>query len=246
MDNMDIKQQIMTRYYDKTIIYAFGDSHISFFGDYYREEGLGSKVFDYANNIYYIEPNITPFFPFHIGPALAYNLNKYGTKTAAREKIEYLINNFIPPNGRLLFCFGEIDIRVHVIKQSEKKKVPVIDIIENIVDNYMAFLKSLKGGHEIIVWGSVAQQSDDIPIDVNYPRYGSMISRNQATELYNKILKVACDENGFTFVSIFPFLVNENMETKGECYMDAVHISRKCWKIAKQEFEKSGIVIGVE
>ena len=126
--------------------FVIGDSHVNFFCGYEKLTGSPLIINNKFTGIN-CQPNplVNNFFVFHLGPALAYNLNKYGSQTQAREKIEFLLGSGIIPKGSAILCaFGEIDMRVHVLKQAEKKNISFERVADEILDNYMEFLKFLK------------------------------------------------------------------------------------------------------
>lgn len=125
--------------------FVIGDSHVNFFSGH---EKITWFPIIYNNQPIDIrcspQPLIKNFFFFHLGPALAYNLNKYGTKTQAREKIDFLLNSGIIPKGSAILCaFGEIDLRVHVLKQAAEKNISFECVADEVLNNYMEFLTTL-------------------------------------------------------------------------------------------------------
>ena len=175
------------------------------------------------------------------GPALAYNLSNYGTSTKAREKVESLCKSLYVSKRRqevFLCCFGEIDCRVHVLKQAEKipgngyKKV-----VDNIITNYLSFLKWLMDYGNVWCWGPVASQSEKTPIDPSFPRYGSEYDRNRVTAYFNEQLKKVCEENGIGFISVFPKLIDNEGLTKEEYYLDGVHLNQKAAALANDQLK---------
>ena len=126
--------------------FVIGDSHVNFFGGHEKITWLPIKYNDTMLDIRCSpRPMVKNFFFFHLGPALAYNLNKYGTTTKAREKIEFLISSGIIPAGSNILCaFGEVDIRVHVLKQAKEKNIPFENVVDEILENYLTFLKFIQ------------------------------------------------------------------------------------------------------
>ena len=165
----------------------------------------------------------------------------------AREKAEFLLKyRFIDKNQPVLCAFGEIDCRVHVLRQAEKRGGDFRPVVDEIASCYLEFLKYLAREHQVYVWGAVPSQSDTNKIDVNFPRYGTEIQRNLATEYFNGTMKNICNEHGFKFVSIFSSLIDSNYRTKREYIADGCHLSQKAWEFAIPEFMKHGINVEVE
>ncbi len=140
---------------------------------------------------------ITNFYTFHLGPALAFNMNRYDASTKAREKAEILFSHgFIRKNQAVMCALGEIDCRVHVLRHAEKRGGDFRPVVDEIVANYSEFLKYAAQEHPVYVWGAVPSQKDFAPDNPEFPRYGTEIQRNLATEYFNHRMQAVCEENG--------------------------------------------------
>lgn len=227
-------------YKKKNAINVIGDSHCNFFS--------GNEQLAYFNcpleyGINNCQDKFNTFNTFHVGPALAYNLNKYNTKTKAREKIEYLLkHNIIRKKSKIICCFGEIDIRVHVLKEALRQHMDYKLVIDNIIENYLNFLLSLKKRNKIYVWGPIPTQKDNSLINPEYPYFGDEITRNKATSYFNNKLEEVCIKNKIVFLSIFKNLINDNFTTKDEFIADGCHLSQKAWVFAQKELESKGLL----
>lgn len=220
-------------------IAVIGDSHVNFFGG---NEFLRWSSLEGNKGIHETVRYIDNFQPFHLGSALAFNTNKYNTSTKAREKVEWLLHQNFINKGQIVLCsFGEIDLRVHVLKQAEMQNVSYEQIVNAILENYKEFLITLSENNIVWVWGPIPSQIDGSLVNPNYPYYGSEIERNKATEYFNDELKKLCDNCGFVYLSIFKYLINENYTTKVEYIADGCHLSQKAWYFAVDEFKKLGI-----
>ncbi len=187
---------------------------------------------------------ITNFYTFHLGPALAFNMNRYGTSTKAREKAEILFSHgFIRKNQAVMFALGEIDCRVHVLRHAEKRGGDFRPVVDEIAANYSEFLKYAAQEHPVYVWGAVPSQKDFALDNPEFPRYGTEIQRNLATEYFNRRMKAVCEENGFKFFSIFHKLIDSSYRTKSEYIADGCHLSQRAWEFAAEEFRQQGIEI---
>jgi len=178
---------------------------------------------------------LNQYSTLHLGPALAYNLNKKNTKTKAREKIEYLIRKkYLPPHSTILCCFGEIDLRVHVLKLAEAKKQRLQEVIDSTLNSYIDFLLFLaKNQYQVYCWGVIATQNDDEPDNFEFPKYGNEIDRNKATKYFNDKLETMCEKYKIGFISIFDELVDEHCATKRKFYAcDNCHLGQKAMELA--------------
>lgn len=225
-------------------IVVLGGSHVNFFGgnEYITWKPL---IFFWNSGAVNISKTIyRQIDAIHLGPALAYNMNKYGTTVKAREKVDLLRKNFFMQTDTIICSFGEIDLRVHVIKNAQKKNKDHRDITQNILNNYMEFLIDLKkGGYNVICWGPIASQKDNWVLNPLLPRSGTEQERNRATEYFNKQLEKLCKDNNIKFATIFPHLITSEYITKEEYISDGCHLSQKAWVYAERELRKHGIIL---
>lgn len=220
-------------------IIVIGDSHANFFSG---NEQITWKplAFAFYGGVIYISKDLHKNFDaLHVGPALAYNMNKYGTTIKAREKVDYLRKHFLCKGDTIICVFGEIDLRVHVMKQVEKENKNYKDIVNDILSNYMNFLTDLSGeGYKVWCWGAIASQKDDWVMNLEFPRNGTEKERNIATEYFNKQLEKLCKANNIGFITIFPYLITPEYTTKEQYIADECHLSQKAWVYAVEEFKK--------
>ena len=217
---------------NKSVI-VLGDSHCSFFSG--NEETAFIKITNMYDGINSCSDRLSQYSTLHLGPALAYNLNKNNTTTKAREKIEYLIRKkYLPPQSTILCCFGEIDLRVHILKLAETRNQSQRELIDNTLNNYIDFLLFLsRNEYQVYCWGAIATQTNDAPDNLEFPKYGDEINRNKATKYFNDKLGIMCKKNRIGFISIFDELVDKNYSTKKEFYSsDNCHLGQKAMELA--------------
>ncbi len=219
----------------KDKIICVGDSHVNFFSG---NEKISFRNF--KNDIRNCNDKLKEFATFHLGPALAYNLNKSDTKTRAREKIQFLIDEkYITERSVVLLCFGEIDCRVHAVKQAEKENIPLETVVEKIVKEYLDGLDIFPKGCKIYLWSPVASGTFTKELVEEFPSYGTCKERNRATELFGEELKKQAEARNVGVLSIFKNLIDGDYNTIEKYYSkDKCHISQKAWKFAKDELMK--------
>lgn len=219
------------------VFHCIGDSHASFFsGEDVMQPPWPHKPSD-----------VIPFFKtYRMGAVLAESLSRYGSSLKGRELLFVLLDRkmpmkefwTIPPGSNLLFCFGEIDCRFHIIKQAEKSENTIENIAERTALKYLEVLLEIKAlGYNIIVWNAVPPTNPD-KINPDYPHYGTYEERILATTTFNSTLKKRCSELGFLFLSVYDRLVNEDQTAKMEYYMDNVHLSQKAMPMVITELKK--------
>lgn len=218
-------------------IYCIGDSHVNFFSG--------------QNKIQPLWPNpsndILPFFrTFRLGAVLAYNLCEYGTRKKGRELLFVLLgrdvpiqSRAVPPESKVLLCFGEIDCRAHLLKQAELQKRDILSVVEECVERYFSVISEIQQlGYEVFVWNVIpSSRYDSIP-NKEFPVYGTCLDRNHVTHLFNDYLMDLCMSAGVKFISIFDELVDEYRLTRIEYYFDFIHLSQKAMPLALAKIEE--------
>lgn len=209
-------------------IFVIGDSHSIFWS------GLAEcKPFKHGVHVPLRQNKF--FKVFHLGPCLAYSMNKYDSLTRGREKVEYLLSHeHIKKNSTIMCAFGEIDLRVHVFRGGEKEMRP--RLLQSI-DNYLEFLFFLRSEkHDVICYGPIASQKDAWRMNERYPRAGSECERNRATLLYNTLLENECAKRNIKFITLFHDMVDSELRTKEKFIGDECHLSPSVYEFACQKF----------
>jgi lysophospholipase L1-like esterase len=207
-------------------LYCIGDSHAEFFRGFNR---IGPEY-----------PHYDPYrrFPFlvpvRLGAVTAHNLNKLDSSSEGRKKLDQCLMQLSPPQ-RLLFCFGEIDIRCHLPKD------PYLDFplrIEKTVQNYIEVINALKTkGYEISVFAPIPSTLFSLSFG-EHSTVGTCRQRNRITVAFNDLLKVQCEKFNIPYISIFDDLVGKDGLTKYTYYMDYIHLSQKAMPFALREIRK--------
>lgn len=223
---------------DPNTIYVLGDSHT----DLFTNNRIGDKVFIASEEKkWFLAANYScsPFvITYHLDAVLAYSLGRFGTTNKVTEKVEYLLEKgFIPPRSYLVLSFGEIDCRVHVKRQSEINSKVISETVSNIVENYIKFAIGLRDkGFIVGIYGPPGSQSDDIPSDPLFPKYGSEEERNRIIEIYNTELSEQCKLHKIYFFSLYKKTVT-HYKTEVKLYRDGVHLSESCYEDLRKNLE---------
>lgn len=229
MEQSHFNQACLRHYRNNTII-VLGDSHVNFFSG---NEQINYVPIGHGINICPPYTNL-PFTALHLGPCLAYNCNRPDSSTRFRLKMDYLCQDFIQPGAILVCCLGEIDLRVHVFRQTTLQNTGYQPIIDSILQQYIIFLQGLQqAGYRVFCWGPIATQKDTCPIDSHFPRVGTESERNQATAYFNQQLSALCMEHDIGFLSIFDSMVTPQWETI-DSYLsdDHCHLSQRALPLA--------------
>lgn len=220
-----------------SVIHCIGDSHCSFF--------IGAdRIQPYwpADSI-----NELPWFKsYHIGPALAHNLTKNGTTSRGREILFEILSSRVPKGAYVLLSFGEIDCRVHLVKQAHKKGVPLETVVEACLDEYFKVVSEVTAmGYRVIVYnvcparkGTKFRSLDYKNAEIELVALGSWKDRNLATSLFNTGAKRRCQECGAKFLMNAQHITDRNGKLIPLYLMDAVHLSQRAMPATLDELIK--------
>lgn len=219
---------------------VLGDSHVNFFS--------GNELLSFlpiGNEINTCEQvNNLPLTTLHLGPCIAYHCMTYGTTTRFYEKLTILKDSFIEKDARVILSMGEIDLRVHVFRESKKQNKPFQEITDNITENYICLLRELKSeGYDVICFGPVATQKDSHPPEEACPRTGTEQDRNRATAYFTERMRLLCRKENIPFVTVFEKMITDDYLTIEDVLSeDHVHLGQAALPLVLDAFQKNGIV----
>lgn len=188
------------------MIHVIGDSHVSIFSNSDAMVDIWSFVnrniwskFNKINNNY--------FKVYRLGALTAHGLS------LNKQKIEEVLNYSVDKKyDKVVFSFGEVDIRNHIMKNVGKGKNMRMETI-NVVNEYFKVIKYYKSlGYDIIVWGPIASHAGGY----SGPSFGTNKERNECTEFFNTYLGTICNEEGVKFLTIYKSMLNEDGTTNKE------------------------------
>lgn len=213
------------------MIHCIGDSHAAVFS------GVDEMVPTWPERS---NDTIEYFRSYRIGAATAYQLES---------KIPILndiISRCVRKEDSVLFCFGEVDIRAHLLKQAELQGVLVSDIVNECVDRYFQVILYYKQlGYNTIAWGPIASHHDARPY-VGGPTFGNCLERNLVTEMFNNRLELRCNQYSVGFVTIFPKMIDVNKITVLG-YLDDwtdshIHLTQAAMPLILESLQEKGFI----
>jgi hypothetical protein len=163
----------------------------------------------------------------------------------AFQKTEQIVQQGLIPHGSLvMLCFGEIDCRVHLIKQAELQQRPLEDVVRSVIENYMTYADWLANlGFRVACWGVIASQTGSPSKNKEFAAHGSEIDRNKVTKIFNLILNEECQLRKFRFSSIFDHLVDAQFRTRTEYISsDNCHLSQRAVPLLARVLLDTGIL----
>jgi hypothetical protein len=195
-----------------TRLVAIGDSHCKFWS---------------GSDALWGPDRIAGVVTCHVGPGLAWNLVERSSRTRAGRNVRHILRDLGTQayGGWVLLCFGEIDLRVHVLKHAAESGLR--PGVARLVERYLAFVLEAQRIHpRIALWAPGASQPAGIPDNPAYPATGSETERNDATALFADLLDERAREIGAPVLSLLPLLLDEHGMTRRELLFDGNHISQ--------------------
>jgi hypothetical protein len=212
-------------------IHCMGDSHVAFFSG--------------RDTIPPIWPDpaadLMPWFKtYHLGPALAYNLNRTGTRTQGRERLMDILSTAVPARATVLLSFGEIDCRAHLPKQAEQRDLPLEQVVDDCLDEYFKTVAEVAGmGFRVIIYNALyshaRERADGKRKDGDYAAYGTWRERARAVALFNAGAKLRCELLGLPFLATLPHLSDRRGRPLRWYFFDSIHLSQRAMPIALRE-----------
>lgn len=217
----------------KEVIFCVGDSHVNLFS------GVDESLISFPDN----DDKIPFLKTFNLGPATAYNLCQLKSRSRAREKLFFILKT-IDKGRKILFNFGEIDCRVHLLNQARVQNKDINEIVQGCVDRYFSVVLEVRDmGYEVLVFGVTPTVDFTITKEIKmkyapYPIIGTGQERNEVTKIFNEKLKTKCEQNQVPFISIYDKLVDETGKTKGDYFWDEIHVNQGALHFVLEELEK--------
>ncbi len=146
-----------------------------------------------------------------------------------RDKMDF--KAFTKPPCVAIFCFGEIDIRMHVYKQVAQEGRDVDEVISKLVNDYVEVIGKQKDHNIIPVIMSITPPNRTEP---NPMAVGDNKDRSIYCAKMNKLLKEACDLNKIEFLDVYDYYKDQDGLLKLELSDGNYHIGNN--ERVKEEF----------
>jgi len=203
-----------------TRLVAIGDSHCRFWS---------------GHDAVHAPDRIPGIVTCHVGPGLAWNLIEPAAQTRAGRSVLRVLRDLAAQDyrGWVLLCFGEIDLRAHVLRHAADGGLR--PGVERLIERYLAFVAAARRIHpRIALWGPGASQPAGTPDNPDFPAVGSETERNAATMLFTALLEERGRGLGVPVLSLLPLLVDEHGRTRRELLFDGCHIGQSLMPAAQQ------------
>ncbi len=135
----------------------------------------------------------------------------------------------------LIFCFGEVDVRLHIKYKHDQLGVPVNQLIEETARRYCSYVRDLRqDGYKIHIFNVIPTGDFKGPAaekwkqGLSYPFTATHAERTAYTEQLNLAYAAYCLEYQIPFIDIYQYLVDEQGRRKPELVFDFAHINNSC------------------
>lgn len=187
---------------NQPVVHAIGDSHSIPLGGVY------------------------PFRVTWMGGATAFNLDKEGSTTGSREKLEEALTHVKPDRDVVLLILGEIDSRIHIFNQYEKRgrKQTFDELIEATVERYGAVVLRLKrDGYRVVIHSVPATPYQDNIFEVEH--YADDEVRAQIVREFNRQLAEWSAAHGVEYLDMYSVVSDDRGFIRRELTSDGTHLN---------------------
>lgn len=157
----------------------------------------------------------------------AYNLERHEKK---------LLRILTPLHGKaLIFCFGEVDVRLHIKYKHQQWGTSVAQLIDKTAERYTTYVHELrKSGHQIHIFNVVptgdflGEAAEKWKKGLKYPFNASFEERSSYTEQLNMAYQKYCHKYQIPFIDIYKYLVDDKGKRRDDLIFDYAHINNSC------------------
>jgi hypothetical protein len=195
-------------------IYVIGDSHASFFsGNEQMQEGWPARS----------EDKLPWFRSYRLEAVTAWG-SPSGFMDAALATV--------PAGATVMLSHGEIDCRIHILRQSKKQDRPIGAIIEDVTARYLRTIENVAGrGYRVLVWGP-PPSTPVPPREGDYPIVDCCQTRNHVTRLFNASLEARCRPVGVPVIWLHDELLAPDGSTDWRFVPDSLHLGQAAMPLA--------------
>lgn len=135
----------------------------------------------------------------------------------------------------LIFCFGEVDVRLHIHYKHLQLGIPVAELIEKTAVRYTSYVHALRQqGYKIHIFNVVptgdfkGAAAEKWKQGLHYPFTASYEQRSSYTEQLNGAYASHCRRLQIPYIDIYKYLVDKTGKRRQELVFDFAHIDNGC------------------
>jgi hypothetical protein len=158
----------------------------------------------------------TRFAVHHLGPLTMYRVGidgewLIGLKELGVKDLDWIV-----------WCFGEIDVRNHIIKQRDGQNTTVEKIINPLADNYVQTIFNLAPNNSNMILAVIPPT--DNSNDAGFPRVGLLYERVHARNKLNTALEKYADQWGLVCCDPWEPFTNQDGSLRADMSDGNVHV----------------------
>jgi len=166
---------------------------------------------------------------FHIGPITAHGLSTNGPAHIELIQLTDYLALHGSKYGCLIFSFGEIDCRCHIVKLAAQMGRSIEQVAEAAAHQYFEFIKELADRYHLptVIWGPIPSSTlNKFHFNPSFPTVGSIVERNYASWVFNETLSALSAQFMLVaHINVFESLVDATFITREEYLFDGCHLS---------------------
>ncbi len=144
----------------------------------------------------------------------------------------------------LIFCFGEVDVRIHIKHQHIRTGTPIESLIGRTAERYTEYVRQLRNqGYDVHVFNVVptgdfrGPQFEGWKRKLTYPFITAFTERQKYTLLLNRQLRQYCNAGKIPFINIYRHLIDDAGKRREELVYDFSHLNAKTADIVLEHYQ---------
>ncbi len=177
--------------------------------------------------------------------------NKLDGKTAFNiERHEKKLMRILVPlqDKELIFCFGEVDVRLHIKYKHQQLGISVEQLIDATAEKFISYIANLRTkGFSIHIFNVIptgdflGAAAEKWKKGLQYPFTATYKERTYYTELLNDAYAVNCKKLQVPFIDIYHNLVDETGKRRKELVFDFAHLNSSCADFVMEAYFQENI-----
>ena len=135
----------------------------------------------------------------------------------------------------LIFCFGEVDVRLHVKYKHLQLGIPVDQLIDKTAERYTSYVNKLRKEWYPVRISILLRTGDFLgeaaekwKRGLNYPFTATYEERSSYTVKLNTAYGIYCRKLQIPFIDIYQHLVDDSGRRRQDLVFDYAHIDNSC------------------
>lgn len=179
------------------ILHVIGDSHIYNCFTPNRLIGCRARVLMRTTDVSSVGVPYSYQLSHHLGGRTMFRAGRPGELPAVAEQC------IVKDGDAVVWVFGEIDVRCHVVKRHEEDGIPLPEIIANLAGNFIRGIVDVQSRYQRlvnVVFAPIPPLDNPNYQSADFPVYGTIDQRIAARRQLCAELARLCEENGILFV----------------------------------------------